>query len=515
MNFRKKFIRSQTYWFWIPFGMLLVGYGLLYSRLFNVLNPDMIAYFAIARHYQALNFPTAFNSYWSPLICWIMAVLPGLHSDPITTFRWINMALGLVLFYQGIFWVRVLIQELRIRFLAFILLVLLILHYSLYTGTPDFLSVVCFFIFLRNLFTIQDHSWKNGFWVGVWLLLSFFSKSFLLPLCVSLVGLVALFKLLKEKQFIWRPLLSMLTIVLSGLLVWATCLKAHYGIYTLGSSFAFNSAFEICEQFVVRDLPYEQALFMWEDPYYLNVKPAYFWSSFENFNLYLTRWKNNLGVTVYIFKYFSYLWLGLLLIPILGFLQKPSRRGRWNQLMWMVFVLNWFGYFLVLMLERYLTIGHVAICLSVFGFLDIILKNKKSWIRYTVLLIVFISLAKNPIIENWHEQKKVTYMRTQIEAAEKLAASGILKGEKVATFTDGIHLYDYIALACYYGNGHYLGETRLEKSEEAQREELIAHGVSIVMDSYAQGGNRKGWLNAYPVIYRDEAMNVLFYKIAK
>jgi hypothetical protein len=473
----------------------------------------MIAYFSIARHYQAFSFPLAFNSYWSPLISWIMAFFPMLHNDPITLFRWINIVLGFVLFYQCQFWLRVLIQETRIRLLTFLLLVLLILHYSLYTGTPDFLSVVCFFIFFKHLFTNTSNTWKKGCWIALWLLLSFFSKSFLLPLCFSMVGLLTLIQLVNKKQIYWKSLLSMSLVVLLVLFIWATCLKAHYGFYTLGTSFAFNSAFEICEQFVVRDLPYEQALFMWEDPYYLKVKPAYFWTSTGNFILYLDRWKNNLLVTVYIFKYFSYLWLGLLIIPILGFMQKTSRRGRWNQWMWMVFVLNWFGYFLVLMLERYLTIGHFAICLSIFGFLEILLKDKNNWIRYFLFLLIFISLAKNPIIENWHEQKKVEYMNTQIRAAERIAASGILKGEKVATFTDGIHLYDYIALACYFGKGHYMGECKIEKSDAEQLTEFNKHKVTLVMDSYASGSIAKSWLKTYPVIYRDEEMKVVFYRI--
>ncbi|MCU0431360.1 MAG: hypothetical protein MUF42_15460 [Cytophagaceae bacterium] len=517
----------RYYWAWIPAIFLILGYTCLYDRLFNSLNPDLVSYFAVARHYQEGNFPVAFNAYWSPLICWLMAPFPWLLSDAMGLFRWIQMFAGIILFFQLIFWLRLLVHSSFVRLCALMLMVVCIVHYALFIGSPDFLAVPCFFIFLRKALE-KRNSVSHGIGLGACILLSFFSKSFILLFCFALLGLLGSYYLWKKHPLPLRSWGSALAVVVLGLGCWAMLLHSHYNKWTLGTSYAYNSVLEggVESENKLSGIPYPTAAFAWEDPSYLPTKPNFFWSSQHDFELNLRRWKHNFILSSYILRFFSYLWLGVLLFPLIGIF-IPGARSRYCLLMWLVAFINWGGFLLVIMMERYLIIGHFALMLSVLGFYNEIYERSilkgnflstifphstRKHFQLTGAVVLCLAFVKNPIEENWHEQLKYKQLTSDLSAVENLRTSQVLAGKKVVISIDEFHLSNLTTLACYYSKGYYLGECNTALPRSKQQSYLSEGGVELILLRNTDLREEAAWIRSLPVYYRDSTHGIVLYQ---
>jgi hypothetical protein len=539
-SIRKRFF-LRNWWYWVP-GLLMISLFLIfYSKIYNDLNADLIAYFSIAKHYQDFDFIEAFNSYWSPLICWLMAMAPNLKENPVGVFRTINIFVAFLIYYQLFFFIRLAVQKLLSRFLLCLLLALLMVQLSLSSGAPDFLSLFCFLIFLKQLILYRFH-WKQSIFLSLSILLCFFSKAFLLALCLSIVGLYMLYTLFKirglspdrlqwlvrgqatNKGQIGKSILLLLVVLVVGLFIWASCLKLHYGFYTLSSSGTFNNNLPTHEIVSLQTPISEKALFMWEDPYYIKRIPFYEGSLESISNNLLGRFKQNSKITLYYFQYLSYLWIFILILPILGFFQKRDLQWKIGMLLFVVFIINWFGYFLIFIMERYLIIGQVVLYLSAFGFLEILCRKipkslSKFKIQSFAMVILFVTIAKNPVDQIRYGIMVHDKPHNETTQARLLAESGILKGKKIATFYDNRELYDYLSLACFQGDGKYLGEIWSGKSEEEQIKEIHQHQLDyIVISDYSlleEKYDNKNWLSSLPLVYTDQIMKVKVFWIKK
>lgn len=315
----KKQFSLRNWWYWVPGLLMTPLFFIFYSKIHNDLNADLIAYFSVAKHYQDLNFIEAFNSYWSPLIGWLMALAPNLKENPVGVFRTINIFVAFLIYYQLFFFIRLAVQKFLSRFLLCLLLALLMVQLSLSSGAPDFLSLLCFLIFLKQLIRYRFH-WKQSILLALSILLCFFSKAFLLALCLSILGLYILYNihgLSRDKSQWFQPsfvssqttsekmksFIVLLMILVSGLFIWATCLKLHYGFYTLSSSGTFNNNLPTHEIVSLQVPKSDNALFMWEDPYYIKRIPFYEGSFESIMDKLLNRFKQNFSITLYYFQY--------------------------------------------------------------------------------------------------------------------------------------------------------------------------------------------------------------------
>ncbi|HWZ23227.1 MAG TPA: hypothetical protein VNW06_11270, partial [Cytophagaceae bacterium] len=303
-RFRKKF-SLHTWWYWTPGIVMILLFCIFYSKIHNDLNGDLIAYFSVARHYQNLNFVQAFNSYWSPLICWLMALAPQLKENPVGVFRILNIAIAFIIYYQLFFWIRLVVYKSFNRFLLLLLLIVLTVQLALSIGTPDFLSLSCFLVFLRLLIRYRFR-YKESIFLAFSILLCYFSKTFLLFLCLSIIGLYfSYIFLILKKRISGKQIFVLLLVLSSGLFIWASCLKLHYGFYTLSSSAGYNNAIHFHGDIPLQTPPFEKSLFIWEDPYYIKTIPVYSRSSEFIANHLLHKYKYNFGITVYYFQYIS------------------------------------------------------------------------------------------------------------------------------------------------------------------------------------------------------------------
>ncbi len=521
-SFIKKRFSLRNWWYWVPIFLIVFIYVFFYSKIHTDINPDLIAYFSVAKHYQNLDFVQAFNSYWSPLICWIMALAPQLKESPMMVFRFVSLGVALLLFHQLFFWIRLVVYKSYSRFLLCVLLMLLITEFSLSMATPDFLSLACFFLFLKLLLRYR-FKWKQSVLLALSILVCYFSKTFLLTLCISVIVFYILFLwFYLKRKIVSKQILLIMSIVVIGLFVWASCLKLHYGFYTLSSSAIFNNSIPSSEIVSLQTPPFEKSLFIWEDPSYIKVTPFYAGSLEFVIETLQQRFIRNFETTLYYFRFISYLWIGILIIPFLALFQKRTRQWKFCLLLLSVFLLNWFGYFLVLIMERYLIIGQFALYLSVFGFLEILLnrvpaKLKPYNISQFILFFVFISMLKNPIHEFRYGLKVYTDLHNEVTQSKLLANAGILKGKKIATFYDTRNLHDLLSLACFHGGGQYYGEVWVERPWQEQLKEIQKFKLDYiaVYDCYriTSDCDKKTWLDSYPVIYRDSVMNVKIYRL--
>jgi hypothetical protein len=520
-GFKRKF-SLHTWWYWVPGVLMIFLFCIFNSKIQNDLNGDLIAYFSVARHYQNLDFVQAFNSYWSPLICWLMALAPQLKENPIGVFRILNIAIAFTIYYQLFFWIRLVVYKSFNRFLLLLLLAVLIVQLALSIGTPDFLSLSCFLFFLRLLIRYSFH-YKESIFLALSILLCYFSKTFLLFLCLGISGLYFsyLFLILKKK-IAGKQIFVLLLVLISGLFIWASCLKLHYGFYTLSSSAGYNNAIHFSGDIPLQSPPFAKALFMWEDPYYIKMIPIYSGSPEFILNHLLHKYKYNFGITLYYFQYISYLWIGILIFPLAGFFQKKDRQWKISLLLFFVFVINWFGYFLVFIMERYLIIGQIALYMAVFGYLEILSNYIPK--RFTIFRIqqlafffVFLCMLKNPVNEIKYGLKVYRGVNDEVFQAKVLADSGILKDKKIATFYDSKDLYDYLSLACFESSGKYFGEIWTGKSISEQLKEIKQYDLDYVAvydcDLLKDNCDKKNWLLDYPVIYKDTVMNVKIYDV--
>ncbi|HSZ25935.1 MAG TPA: hypothetical protein VK766_09465 [Cytophagaceae bacterium] len=515
----KKIFLDTNWWYWIPGILMFPAFVLLYSRVHNTLNPDLIAYFSVARHYQEFNWIQAFNSYWSPLICWLLALIPSLKSDPMTSFRIVNIVAAFALYHQLYFWIRLVVNNILNRFLLCLLLATLFVQLALFIGTPDFLSLLLFLIFLKILIRYRSKTRQSVF-LGLSILLCFFSKTFLLLLCLSIVGVYFFYIkiILKEKLFL-KPLLLTLIVVATGLFIWASCLKMHYGYYTLSSASTLNNSVAIPSQepFYLAEPPFPKSLFLWEDPVFIKVLPAYLGAPGITLKDQFLRWKYNWKITLYYFQYISFLWIWILILPIIGLFQKRNRQLKICLLLFTVFLMNWFGYFLIFIHERYLIVGQAALYMSIFGFMEIILRKNRWMSKYKYIQIIpvsllFISMVKNPVHELRYGMSIYTTQDHYIHQANALARSGILKEKKIATFSNSLPLYDYLSLACFLGGGKYYGEVWVHKPHQEQWKEINRFKVDYIAvydcDFFDSDCDKKNWLSSLPIVYQDPIIKV-------
>jgi hypothetical protein len=506
----KRKFSLHAWWYWVP-GLLFIGLLVyFYSTTANFLNPDLVAYFSIARYYKNLQWIEAFNSHWSPLICWLLALMPQLATEPLQAFRIIQVIIGLILYTQLYFWARLITRYSFGRFVICILIAALILLHTLFIGTPDFLSLLCFLLFLKILIRYKYKS-RQTILLALLILIGYFSKAFLLFLCIGILILYFFHQsLLLKKKIPFRQVYLLLFIISLVLIAWVSCLKLHYGFYTLTTAGSFNVSSRAGEITALIPPLSEKAIFAWEDPYNIKNASGYPKGSIVTFKQQLNKWTHNIYVTYYYFHYISYLGIFILIIPFIGLFQKRNRRWRLYTLLMAVFVLNWFGYFLVLLQERYLIIGQVTLYLSVIGFSEIIIeryvkKNIVSITSHIVFLIILVSTIKNPIDEFAYNYKNLPWTYYQDRQAKIVADTGLLQKKKIITSTESKMLYDYLSLSCFLGNGKYYGEISTQKSSSDQWAEIKKHEIDFIAVDIKEN---HAYFSGLPIVYQDSILHV-------
>ncbi len=229
----------------IPLFYLAIGAFLIANNP-APLSSDMFFYYSIARKYSIGEFYHALNGYWAPLLPWLLALLfkAGIFWKALA---WLNLLAGLVLVVYTIKISELLKLSGPARWAIAVLNSWLSLAHQLDTTTPDFLSVVCFVVFVfyyyKNDLQNSSSGWLKASMVASLLI---FSKVFYFYFVVAFLCSEWLYGLWsKKKEFVSslksRVLMKQFFLVIGIYFLWVTALSLKYEKFVFSTTGSYNS----------------------------------------------------------------------------------------------------------------------------------------------------------------------------------------------------------------------------------------------------------------------------------
>lgn len=206
---------------------------------YPLLNADGVSYIQIARHYAAGDLELAVNSYWGPLVSWLL--LPGVAAglDPIVCFRVLDIACGLGM-AAGSAALAARLAGPRAGRVAFSGALLLGLRMTPAPLSPDLLlaCLIAWYAVAAVGFASQPTP-RRAALVGLLGGLSYLAKTYALAFVVAhlatlgALGLVVLRQSTLGRLGRYLPITAAALLLLAGPWVWA--ISAHDGQPTVGS----------------------------------------------------------------------------------------------------------------------------------------------------------------------------------------------------------------------------------------------------------------------------------------
>ncbi|MGH9269128.1 MAG: ArnT family glycosyltransferase [Acidimicrobiales bacterium] len=211
-----------------------------------ILFKDEISYIAIAGRY-ADGDPDAVNSYWAPLLSWLLAVPIALGVSPFFAAKVLSVLVGLaaLLAFRRLLstfsvggWLGVILELSLIPALLFA---------ALRFVTPDLLLAA---VVVGYLSVILDSRYGGRRWGGAWCglagALAFFTKSYALFFFLAhftvMSGLHGLRASGRGRARVVRSWVTGVAVFLALVAPWAGLLTARYGTRTLGVNSSYNHA---------------------------------------------------------------------------------------------------------------------------------------------------------------------------------------------------------------------------------------------------------------------------------
>jgi hypothetical protein len=212
----------------------LAAYMIWLSR--NQVNPDGVAYIRIAQYYAGGRLELAVNSYWSPLLSWMLVPAIYAKANPLWTFKVIQAVLGLCFALASVGLTKKLGCEIP-PWLTASLGLLLALPMVFGPVTPDLLlTVLLTWVFLRVLRLVHGTSPKDAFATGLLAGLCYLAKAYALPFFLLLLVPTYAISYITCRR---RNTLRSLGVCLAGLALtagpWILIISVHDGAPTFSS----------------------------------------------------------------------------------------------------------------------------------------------------------------------------------------------------------------------------------------------------------------------------------------
>ncbi len=226
-------------------GLWMLGYP-LFKRMINV---DTTSYLTIAQKYANGDFINAFNAYWSPMICWLLAPLLKMGVDPMLAFKVLNFVIGIGVLFQ----LKRLFDRVAIRkWLSLLVMGILITRILLwaYSPHPDLL-LLFFALLLYNQISKENvFAFSNCILIGLIGALSFFAKTYFFgffPLLMIVLGLAHYFFKNQKPLFLLQRIGLIFILFYAFASPWIFALSQKYGELTISSAGSYNHALVIRE----------------------------------------------------------------------------------------------------------------------------------------------------------------------------------------------------------------------------------------------------------------------------
>jgi hypothetical protein len=331
------------------------GYAYRYE-----INPDGLSYLLLAGHIAEGNFQASVSGTWSPMFTWLIAPFLYAGFDGLTAARVVISLCGLgLLIISWRFTVRFDLSQ-NIKFIACLILALLISYWSIRNIGPDLLIaaiIICYF----HVVTSPDilHNRKTAFYCGIIGGIAYLAKHYSLPFFLVNFPLLLLlkgyFERDKEKSLL-KQLLPSLSAGMIGLLlvssIWIVALSVKFERLTVTPAGKLVHAMVGPTDIDRRPPSFygglhkpesNLSLHTWEDPSEISDKYKS-WSPFESKKYFLYQLKLIRDNCMYIIDHFilnspfftySFM-LGLLILAVLVLFLTPMTNENKYLYLWTI-----------------------------------------------------------------------------------------------------------------------------------------------------------------------------------
>ncbi|MHB8092085.1 MAG: hypothetical protein ACYDH8_10890 [Syntrophales bacterium] len=264
MWFRRIYFNNEHY-----FSLILLIYfimGLFFLNIYKYhINTDAPTYIAIAEKYATGHISDAINSFWSPMISWLMVPFLLLGMEGLVAFKFIGLIAGVFAFFA--------LKKLLLDFsvsedVSHILMLGLFpafYAFTLITVNPDFLLAVILLFYMQKIISLDyGKSYRNSIVCGLLGAAAYLTKGFAFPFFVSHFTAMNLFRyfatvdLFHRKRIRASFLLGLSSFMLISVL-WISIISLKSGRVT------FNDAGSYNYKLIVRDhwrMPFDRIGFI-------------------------------------------------------------------------------------------------------------------------------------------------------------------------------------------------------------------------------------------------------------
>lgn len=452
------------------FAIVVLGFPLFRY----LIAPDPISYISIARHYVAGDWADAINTYWSPLVSWLMSPLilagiPGLIAIKIVTvlggaaalFATMQLARG----FELSRWV-----ETAVSCTA----ALMIAAYSLLDNGPDVFVIAIVLFYFSLVFDSRDwSSRKAAILCGVLGALGFYTKAYLFCFFLAHFTAMAALHYFRSRRASRRQIVSYyltgLAVFLVGCVPWLIAMRAKTGHLDLGTTGAWNERMVgpqspgYAQYYGLITPPNPQAVSMWESPS-PNLLPAWHPLGSPKYELRLI-FHNLKWLRTFLLDLSLLSFAAVLAYIVWGLSEGAQARYWWPCILATLLILP-AGYLLITIEERYLWPGFLVILLSGAVAVDAATRSSRVLARRVAIALYALSFAFFPVrqLAATRNSGRALYsaastLHKAIPARSRLAACGSWN--------------DSLAIA-YYLNLRFYGSTAATPDEEASRAMLVA-----------------------------------------
>jgi hypothetical protein len=450
--------------------------GILYTPLCHYLDcNDTLQYLILARHYASGDLMHAINSYWGPLLSWLLVPFTAIGLEGFFALKMIELAIGFAVLTLTCLLIDRRNPSPATALFFKLAAIPLIASFALLNGTPDLLAL-CWMLSLLSLLSEPEKyfsSMRNALICGLLGVMLYFTKTagffFFLILFSVLHFCFFLFRKETNRIRIARFFISGTAVFLLGSSLWMLMLSESSGKLSFSSSGRYNFGIigpavnpevygELNHPFYMGKL-YEPAnpvaLNAWENP---AAAPVPSWSPFhskpELMHYFRVIWKNIRSIQSYNFGADPGTILILGWITLLLFRWKQALDFFSQNLIHLLFpVLLSTIYILVLVNHRYVWLNDLVI-LILAADLALRLAGIKKLIAFA-FAAAFLLLVS---YQSWTDIKPCLNDGTANWKAGKAFATLEPGPGRVASLSSDLqYSYDYSSLVCYLSGKKYLG----------------------------------------------------------
>lgn len=291
-----KNISAAFYWL-LSSLLLLVLVVVLYPLCRYGLLPDDVACLAIVRRYATGDLHNAINAYWSPLSCWLSALLVKGGMALIPAAVTVNTAAGLGVLLAAHLLFRFFEVERRLQG-GMQAVLAIFLAYAVYVQLFADLWEV-FFLLLQLRLLLDERFLRNkSWWVWYGCLggLAYYAKAYAFPFFLLQTAVIGWLRF-KEHRRQWPAMMIVCCgVMLAWALPWIWLLHERYGRWMTSSAGDLNLSWYLVghpyfkeEIGMLLPPPSADAPFYWEDPGAVNGPTPKFYSSGKLFLLQIVR----------------------------------------------------------------------------------------------------------------------------------------------------------------------------------------------------------------------------------